>query len=200
MSQDYIIERDRSDRILVLTKKTWTDYEQIIENNPNCCISYLNNVIKIVYPSRNHKRIATTIGILINAYCRKHQIPYFALGSSDIKKPFVAGKQPDASYCFKIEKNTPDLAIEVDYTSGGINDLESYKLLNVPEVWIYHNNAIAFYQLENSEYIKRSVSFSLCAPSTQVDLVFNSDFLNQYVNRGLKEDNFTIETDFFNAL
>ena len=104
MLQDLIQEPSPSDRILVLTEKTWTDYERLISDDSNYRISYLNNVINIVSPNRNHERIAAIITILINAYCRKYQIPYFALGSADIKKQFVVGKQPDASYCFQTEK------------------------------------------------------------------------------------------------
>lgn len=68
------IEQNQSDCILVLTEKTWADYEKLtLENpNPNFLISYLNNVVYIVSPSRNHERLAQTIIILINAYCRKY--------------------------------------------------------------------------------------------------------------------------------
>ena len=151
-------------------------------------------------PSRNHERIATVITLLVNAYCRKYQIPYFTLGSKDIKRQFVAGKQPDASYCFNTEKDTPDLAIEVNYTSGSINDLEKYRLLSVPEVWIWQNNALTFYRFENQKYTTQLVSSSLYNPNLPLNDSLDSDFLNRYVNRGLTEDNLTIETDFFDAL
>lgn len=189
-----------SDRILILTEMNWEDYERLSQDNLKYRLSYLNNVISVVSPSRNHERIATTIGILINAYCRKHQIPYFTLGTKDIKKQFIAGKQPDASYCFKVEKDPPDLAIEVNYTSGSINDLEKYKLLNVPEVWIWQNDSISFYQLENGEYINRLTSISLCNPDVSINSALRSDFLGKYIIRGLTEDNLTIEADFFDAL
>lgn len=181
-----------SDRILTLTGMTWDDYEIYSAQQSSYRISFLNNVINIVSPSRNHERIAQTISILINAYCRKYKIPYFALGSKDIKKAGVAAKQPDASYCFQREKDTPDLAVEVNYTSGSINDLEKYRLLNAPEVWLWQDDLMTFYVLENDSYIDRYRSFIL--PK------INSDFLNQYAIRGLTENNLTIETEFFTAL
>lgn len=190
----------QSDRILILTEMTWFDYEKLAQDNWEYRISYSSNVITIVSPSRNHERIAQTISILINAYCRKYQIPYFALGAKDIKKQFIAGKQPDTSYCFWTEKDPPDLAVEVNYTSGSINDLEKYKLLNVPEVWIWQDNSISFYRLKNGEYKRQCVSFNLSSSNTSLNFSLNSDFLDQYIARGLTEDNLTIETEFFNAL
>ena len=201
MLQDLIQEPFQSDRILIMTEMTWEDYEKLThEDNSGYKISYFNNEITIVSPSRNHEKIAQIINLLVITYCRKYQISYFNLGSADIKKQLVAGKQPDASYCFRTEKDVPDLAIEVNYTSGSINDLEKYKLLNVPEVWIWQNDLITFYRLENGEYSSGLISQCLYNPNLQLNLALDSDFLNQYVNRGLVEDNLTIETDFFNAL
>ena len=83
------LEDIKSDRILTLPNTTWEDFEQLAcEENSGYKISYLNNELTIVSPSRNHERVVQTITILINAYCRKHQIPYFALGSRDIKEQF----------------------------------------------------------------------------------------------------------------
>ena len=92
------------------------------------------------------------------------------------------------------QEEVPDLAIEVNYTSGSINYLDKYKLLNVPEVWIWQNEKITFYRLENDKYTSQFIS------NLQLNLSLNSNLLNQYVNRGLVDDNLTIEKDFFNAL
>lgn len=122
------------DQILILSGMTWNDYEKLSTENHNYLISYFNNVITIVSPSRSHERLSETIANLINAYCRKYKIKYWALGSEDIKKEPIAGKQPDKSYCFGTLKDIADLAIEINYTSGSIADLEKYSLLEVSEV------------------------------------------------------------------
>ena len=197
---EQLILESTGDRILVLTEKTWEDYQKISCSNSTNLVSYLNNVITIVSPSRNHERIATVITLLVNAYCRKYQIPYFTLGSKDIKKQSVVGKQPDASYCFDTEKDTPDLAIEVNYTSGSIDDLEKYRLLGIKEVWIWQNNALTFYHKKDDRYLAKIISQVLYNPNLPLNDALDSDFLNQYVLRGLSEDNLTIETDFFNNL
>ncbi|MEP0793698.1 Uma2 family endonuclease [Trichocoleus sp. DQ-A3] len=41
----------------------------------------------------------------------------------------------------------PDLAIEVVFTSGGINKLEVYKRLKIPEVWFWEDGVLEIYHL-----------------------------------------------------
>ena len=84
--------KSQGDRILTLTEATWSDYEQLVVAHPHYLVSYLNRIITIVAPGRNHERIATVISTLINAYCRKYQIPYYTLGSKDIKKQYFISK------------------------------------------------------------------------------------------------------------
>ena len=71
------------------------------------------------------------------------------MGSTTLKNPFTAGKEPDHSFSFEVEKDIPDLAIEVVYRSGSISDLQKYLYLEVDEVWFWQNEEIKFYQLIN---------------------------------------------------
>lgn len=180
------------DKTIVLADMTWDNYQELLEKNSNYRISYFAGIITIMSPSRNHERIAETISILINAYCRKYSINYFALGSSNIKIPPVSGKQPDTSYCFESEKEIPDLAVEVVFSSGGTADLKKYQAIKVQEVWFWENNQIQFYQLRDSGYVEIQTSNCLNQLS--------ADFLTQFINRGLIESNLIIEMDFINEL
>jgi len=47
----------------------------------------------------------------------------------------------------------PDIAIEVIWTSGGIDKLEVYRGLGVPEVWIWQGGALRFFLLEETRYL-----------------------------------------------
>ena len=211
------IQDIQSDRILTLPQTTWEEYERLSDDsNSGYKISYFNNEITIVSPSRNHEIIAQIINLLVITFCRKYQISYFNLGSADIKKQFIAVKQPDNSYCFKSKRDIPDLAVEVNFTSGSIDDLEKYKLLGVPEVWILRmetlpskelvphsrrqNSQITFYRIIDGEYISQAASFFLFNPDPESGMALDSIFLNRYIKRGLTEDNLTLEADFFNAL
>jgi Uma2 family endonuclease len=123
-----------TDKTITLADVTWEVYLELSEQNPEYRYSFYKNVITVMSPSRNHERIKKTIAILIETYCQVEQIKFFAFGSGDIKKSKEVVKQPDESYCFDNEKDIPDLAIEVVFSSGGVKDLEKYKALNVKEV------------------------------------------------------------------
>ena len=143
----------RADQILSLSGMSWSDYEKLTSQDYlGYRVSYLNGVITIVSPSRSHERIAEIINGLIKTYCRKYNRVYFPMGSTTLKNPPQAGKEPDHSFAFDTDKSIPDLAVEVTYSSGGVADLEKYRYLRVKEVWFWKNNEITFYHLVNSEY------------------------------------------------
>lgn len=181
------------DQILIVAGITWTDYEKFdsIEYQ-GYRVSYLNGVITIVSPSSNHETIAEVINYLVVAYCRQYNLLYFPMRSTTLKKPPLAGKEPDVSFAFGTKKSLPDLAIEVVYSSGGILDLEKYKYLGVKEVWFWQNNRIKFYGLIDSDYVELHNSDCLSQLSP--------DFLISFINRGLTESPLTIEADFIKEL
>lgn len=186
-------ERSRfQDQILQLSGMTWEDYEQLTQDLTSYRTSYFEGVITIVSPSQSHEVIERTISILINAYCRQYNLLYFPMGSTTLKNPFTVGKEPDTSYSFDIAKSIPDLAVEVVFSSGGTKDSQKYKYLKLKEVWFWQNQEIKFYQLVDSKYVE--IEFSCCLPN------LSSDFLIEFVNRGLSESPLTIEADFVKQL
>ena len=184
--------RDRltqQDQILILSGMTWDDFEQLTsEEYSGYRISYFDGEITIVSPGRNHERIAEIINYLITAYCRQYNILYYPFRSTTLKNPPLAGKEPDVSFAFGTDKDLPDLAVEVIFSSGGVADLEKYSNLKIPEVWLWQNNEINFYQLEKNNYqvIEQSKHLSN----------LNSSNLIKYINRGLTESPLTIEAEF----
>ncbi|MGL5795781.1 MAG: Uma2 family endonuclease [Waterburya sp.] len=172
------------DKTITLADMNWSDYLELSQQNPEYRFSYYKNIITIMSPSRNHERIKKTIAILIETYCRLNQIKFYAFGSSDLKTPPKIAKQPDESYCFETEKDFPDLAIEVVFSSGGIKDLEKYKALSIKEVWFWQDNKLEIYTLIDSIYQSRLHSFYL--PQ------LNTELLNKFIKRGFNEDNLTI--------
>ncbi|MEL6930760.1 MAG: Uma2 family endonuclease [Cyanobacteria bacterium J06600_6] len=180
------------DQTLMLSGMTWDDYEKLTQANTNYLLSYLEGVITIVSPSRNHEAIERTISILINAYCRHYNLLYFPLGSTTLKNPETVGKEPDTSYAFDSNKDIPDLAVEVIFSSGSTADLIKYQYLRVGEVWFWQNETIKFYQLIDSQYIEVETSSCL--------LNLSAKMLIEFVNRGLTESPLTIEADFISRL
>lgn len=68
------------------------------------------------------------------------------------EKAGVASAQADESYCIGELKPIPDLAIEVVFTSGGVNKLARYQALGVPEAWFWQDGTLALYHLRPDGY------------------------------------------------
>ena len=67
------------------------------------------------------------------------------------------------------EKEFPDLAVEIIVSSGGIDILEIYKRLQVKEVWLWRNNEIKVYCLNDDHYIE--TQSSLLLPNLDISLL-----------------------------
>ncbi|WP_052055472.1 Uma2 family endonuclease [Myxosarcina sp. GI1] len=186
---------EKEDLTISFANATWDDFEKLYcEEDFGYRVSYLNGVITIVSPSKNHEVIADIISDLIKAFCRRFNILYFPMGSTTLTNKPLAGKEPDASFTFGEIKDIPDLAIEVAFSSGSLEDLEKYKLLNVKEVWLWKNEKLRFFVLnkQRDDYEEKERSFYLHNLS--------AEFLIDFVNRSLTESPLTIEKDFNKAL
>lgn len=140
---------------------TWDEIKELEQENQNR-VSFLYNVITIMSPSFNHEAIASVLGDLIKAFCDHQNLIYFAMGSTTITKAPYVGKQPDASFSFNQRKDVPDIAIEVVFSSGGLDDLEKYRNLEVKEVWMWKNQELTFYVLNNKyQYEEKTCSHFL---------------------------------------
>ncbi len=171
----------------------WEDYTKFdSEEYLGYRVSYFDGVITLVSPSKNHERIAQTIAILICAYCRKFKLPYFPMGSTRLENKPLAGKEPDVSFTFNIDKDIPDLATEVIFSSGSLDELDKYKTIGVKEVWFWRSNKITFYQLQTQQYIEIDRSLFL--------LTLTSTILEKFVNRGFTQSPLIIESEFIQQI
>ena len=63
------------------------------------------------------------------------------------------GVEPDGCYIIGVEdRHRPHLAIEVEWTRGGLDKLEIYRLLDVPEVWRWRGGRVRVYVLRGDAY------------------------------------------------
>ncbi|MGF1542631.1 MAG: Uma2 family endonuclease [Pleurocapsa sp.] len=183
----------KPDHTLSLAEMTWEDYQQFnSEEYAGYRVSYFNGVITLVSPSKNHERIAQTIAILVSAYCRKYNLPYFPLGSTRLENQPLAAKEPDVSFAFNTDKDLADLAIEVIFSSGSLDDLNKYQAIGVPEVWFWKNNQMIFYQLQTQGYIEIETSQFL--PN------LTSKTLETFANQGLTQNSLIIESNFLQQI
>lgn len=152
------------DSILILNGIAWDDYVtniKAIANESKSRSSYYQEIVEIMSPGRNHETIKENIALLVVAYCDTREIDYTPTGSMTIKNEEIkVAKEPDTSFIFSEDAENPELAVEVNYSSGGVNDLERYLALKVREVWLWDkNDTLVFFVLDNGSYKETSNSY-----------------------------------------
>jgi Uma2 family endonuclease len=146
------------DHFVHLHGVTWADYERLLEIRGDQAApryTYLEGELEIMSPSKTHESIKSMIGRLVEVWCLEQGVEFTTLGSWTIKERAVErGAEPDECYVFHDpgDASRPDLAIEVVWTSGGIDKLEVYRKLGVREVWYWSRGRIQPYQLAGEHY------------------------------------------------
>jgi Uma2 family endonuclease len=137
---------------------TWADYERLLEirgEHSAPRITYPEGTLEIMSPSLTHDAIKSTIGRLVEVWCLEHDVEFTTCGSWTLKRKRVRrGAEPDECYVFGEVGSAmrPDLAIEVIWTSGGIDKLDVYCKLGVPEVWYWRDGRIEVHRLRGQRY------------------------------------------------
>lgn len=158
----------------IITGVSWEDYEQLLNRLGNSLryrITYLDGTLEIMSPSRRHEVNKKNIARLLEAYLNQAEIDYWGYGSTTFRKQNQkSGKEPDECYCIGTEKQFPDIAIEVIVSSGGIDNLEVYKRLEIKEIWFWQNDCLTIYYLnQKGEYQQQNQSVIL--PELDVNLL-----------------------------
>jgi Uma2 family endonuclease len=147
-----------ADRRIVMSGVPWSHYEAQLALRGDVSaprISYLDGEMELMSPSKHHERIKSYSGMLVEAFALERGIDLSPYGGWTLKEaPKRAGVEPDECYLIGPDQSreTPDLAIEVIWTSGGIDKLEAYRRLRVPEVWFWKDGAIQIHSLAGERY------------------------------------------------
>lgn len=143
------------DQRIVLPDRTWEQFKLIqrgFEDAKGVKLSYVDGTIEIVMPGREHEFFSRFIGILISIYCVDKSIEFEPTGSMTQEQEGIASAEADESYCFGTSKPTPDLSIEITFTSGNTSKLAKYRALGVPEVWFWEDGVFTLHRLRATGY------------------------------------------------
>lgn len=126
--------------------------QALMEKQPGVRISYLDGVIELMTIGEKHEIIKSLIALLLGLYFFHKQIEFIPVGSatreSEVKR---VSFEPDESYYIGEIKENPNLAIEVNITSGSPTKLAKYQRFKITEVWIWHKNIIDVYVLRDRD-------------------------------------------------
>ncbi|MCF7995122.1 MAG: Uma2 family endonuclease [Chromatiaceae bacterium] len=147
------------DQVVLLNQADWSDYERLLEIRGESAIprlTFIDGVLELMTPSWYHESDKKTIARLIETWALEMDVALRGAGSWTIKSTLAKrGAEPDECYLLEpieTEPSRPDIAIEVVRTSGGLNKLEVYRALEVPEVWFWQQGRLQFYGLEGEQY------------------------------------------------
>lgn len=128
---------------------SWWQYETMLAARAEAPVprmAFQEGTIELMSPSLRHESKKSLLGRLVEAYCFERRIRFYPWASTTLKNPSVQrGAEPDESYRFSPGGEVPDLAIEAILTSGGLDKLQLYGKLGVPEVWFWFEAGIEAY-------------------------------------------------------
>ena len=150
---------------MLIDEPSWREFKAVEQllSRPGVRLSFLDGVLEIRrMPGEKHETIKERIGSLLDLYLLQMGIDYQPTGSMTLESPSgLVKREADKSYKLGPNREFPDLAVEVVVTSGGINKLEAYKRLQIPEVWFWENGALRMYSLGADGYAEVDRSFVL---------------------------------------
>ena len=164
-----------ADQRIVLHGLTWADFQTLLvmRGDRHYRMAYLDGAVEIMGASRGHEGKKSMIGRLLETYCVDRDIPLTPYGGWHLDdESEEAAAEPDECYVFAADpqtKSAPDLAIEVVWTSGGINKLEIYRRLGIDEVWFWKNQVLTVYGLVDGNYQPRTRS--VWVPALDIELL-----------------------------
>jgi Uma2 family endonuclease len=145
---------------------SWHQFKLLQESfadSPGIRLFYYRGEVEILAVSKDHEVFSELIGILLAEYFVEKGIEFTPTGSFTQEKEGVASAQADKSYNVGSVSETPDLSVEVVFTSGNERKLPRYQALGVPEVWFWEMGClvcIAYAQTAMSRYLRVSYCLS----------------------------------------
>jgi len=160
---------------VLLSGVSWSTYEALLADSQSrgTRFTYDRGYLEIMSPSREHERIKSLLGRLIEAMTEELDIPVSSGGSTTLKAELKQrGAEPDECYYVANEPQMrgredydpavdppPDIVIEVHVSRNSLDKFAIYADFGVPEIWTYEDDALCVYQLQaNSTYVQRDHS------------------------------------------
>ncbi len=167
-----VIQRSVDQRV-ILRDVGWSHYETLLAirgEKTGVRMAYLEGTLELMTPSRDHEILKKKLARLVEAYAEELGIDLEGYGSWTLKREDLKrGLEPDECYSIGSAGEVPALAIEVIWTSGGLDRLEIYSRLGVGEVWIWKGGEIATFALRGDRHER--IARSELLPRIDLDLV-----------------------------
>jgi Uma2 family endonuclease len=155
--------------VLTLQDVEWDEYEQLLrefDERPGIRLAYDHGRLEIMTLSPEHERIAALFPALILVLAEACGLNYLSLKSTTMRQRKKSrGLESDDCFYFRDFKRIsgkktldlnvdppPDLAIEVDVTSGSLGKFSIYASIGIAELWRYDRQGVQFFGLTEEQY------------------------------------------------
>lgn len=169
---------ERLDEPILIDGMSWREFKAVEQllSRPGIRLSFLDGVLEIRRrPGEKHETVKQRISTLLDLYLEYAGIDFTPTGSVTLESETgMVKREADLSYELGANRELPDLVVEVVVTSGGINKLEAYKRLQIPEVWFWENGVFRLYSLGADGYTEVDRSFVL----PELDIVLLARCIN----------------------
>lgn len=158
----------------------WNGYQQLLAMRGESSvprITYLEGLAELMSPSRYHELDKTCFARLLETWSEIANVPLEGYGSWTLEDE-KADRGAEADECYTVRRvvksddDRPDIAIEVVWTSGGIDKLEVYRKLGVREVWFYERGTLRLFALRREvDDVYRAISRSELLPELPTNVL-----------------------------
>ncbi len=154
---------------MVLRGVSWEQYEEICDaRDKRPRMAFLDGALELMTTSMRHELAKKLIARLLETYAVECTVALTGAGATTWRnKQRKAAVEADECYFIGPERERPDLALEVVFTSGGVDKLEIYRRLRVREVWFWIEGRFWLYALVDGKY--QEVRTSRVLPHLDLD-------------------------------
>ena len=154
----------QSNSRILLRNVPWSVYITLVEEHANFHVrmTYDRGDLELMSPSSPHEMYNDRLRRIVDSLTEVLNIPIKGAGSTTLKREDLErGLEPDSCYYIANERRIrgkrqldltvdppPDLAIEVDITSGSLDRQAIYTSLGVPEIWRFDGESLRVYRLQ----------------------------------------------------
>ncbi len=208
--------KPKAEKYMILYPISWETFIRISDElslNPSKRLTYNEKYLQIMTPLGEHENNNWFIARLIFVMAEEWDMNIKSFGSLTLRRDDIQkGIEPDACFYLKNELEVrnkqnidlnkgdipPDLAIEIDITSGSLNKLPIYATLGVAEIWRYDGEVLQIYglnlQQQNYELINKSLAFprldiTLIPQWLQQRLIIGETATLKQVRQWIRENN-----------
>jgi len=173
---------------VILSNVSWQTFEQLLKElgaKRATRLAYNEGLLEIMSPLGPHENSNRFIESLIGAIADELNLNLKRFGSLTLKREKkLKGAEPDSCYYIQNEPLVrskqeidldndppPDLALEIDITSGSLDKRPIYAAIGVPELWRYDGKKLEVFVLQLSNRDYQQVNQSPTFPWMPLDVI-----------------------------